>query len=53
MKDSFLRLRITPEMREYLDNLYEKYKEDEEIDSLSDVVRMIITKFRESPYGKI
>ena len=53
MKDNFLRIRVTPEMREYLDNLYKKYKNNEEIDSLSDVIRMIITKFRESPYGKI
>lgn len=53
MKNNFLRIRITPEMREYLENLYEKYKGDEEIDSLSDVIRTIINKFRESPSGKI
>ena len=53
VKVDSIRIRITPEMKEYLDNLYSKYKTDEDIDSLSDVIRMIINTFRESPYGVI
>lgn len=53
VKVDSIRIRITPEMKEYLDNLYNKYKTDEEINTLSDVIRMIINMFRESPYGKI
>ena len=53
MKNCPLRLRITSEMKLYLEKLYEKYKIDEEIDSISDVVRLIINRFRMSSHGKV